>query len=117
RGDVQITPTNNLMLRQRVVRVLADPRIGAADIGKGAPERALNGLTRTQDLALLDTQSWGSRAVNEPRLQWARTTNDLEPTSCLTCPDIQRLGIKLGKNSALPNGYAETRWQVSDTLT
>jgi hypothetical protein len=117
RADVQIASSNNLMFRQRVVRVAADPRIGAADIGKGAPERALNGLTRTQDLALLDTQSWGFRAVNEARLQWARTTNDLEPTSCLTCPDIQRPGIKLGKNSALPNGYAETRWQVSDTLT
>jgi hypothetical protein len=117
RADVRIDPSNNLMLRQRVVRVLADPRFGQADVGKGAPERAIDGLTGTQDLALLDTQTWGSRALNEARFQWARNTNDLEPTSCLTCPDIQRPGIKLGKNSSVPNGYAETRWQVSDMLT
>jgi hypothetical protein len=116
RADVRIDPSNNLMLRQRVFRVNGR-RIGAADVGRGAPERVIDSRASTQDVALLDTQTWGSRALNEARFQWARTTYDNEPTSCLTCPDIQRPDIKLGTNSAVPNGYAGLRWQGSDTLT
>jgi hypothetical protein len=117
RGDVQIVPSNGLMLRYRLVRAVADPRIGAADVGVGAPERAINGLTRTQDIALRDTQSWGSRELNELRFQWAPVSNDLQPTSCPVCPNIDRRSIKLGKNPAVPNGFTETRWQMADTMT
>jgi hypothetical protein len=61
---------------------------------------------------------FGSRALNEIRMQIAHRTTDVDVDGyCAGCITENRPGILLGKSDVAPEQGTERRWQFADTVT
>lgn len=118
RSDANVTRSNTLTARYRLDDTAIDNRFGPMDLGRSAPERAMHGVERAQDVAVLDTHVFSVRALNEFRFQFARRHSGQEPYErCARCPAEERPSISLGKNPGIPNDRTEGRWQAMDAFT
>ncbi|HEV3216993.1 MAG TPA: carboxypeptidase regulatory-like domain-containing protein [Vicinamibacterales bacterium] len=126
RSDLTLSPPSVLTVRYRLEQPTMNNFFGAADIGKGAPERGLDVTGRKYDLAVLHNFANGPSSLNEFRFQFARSYFDRVSKVCpggrplpplIGCWDEQRPGITLGKLSNAPSGTTENRWQFADSFT
>jgi carboxypeptidase family protein/TonB-dependent receptor-like protein len=126
RSDLTLSPPSVLTVRYRLEQPTMNNFFGAADIGKGAPERGLDVTGRKYDLAVLHNFANGPSSLNEFRFQFARSYFDRVSKVCpggrplpplIGCWDEQRPGITLGKLSNAPSGATENRWQFADSFT
>jgi hypothetical protein len=121
RSDMTLSPSSTLTARYRLqhgssTNAFAPGGGSVTDVGKGAPERAFDGRSGAQDLALSHNLVRGS-SLNEFRFQFATWSFDRWSTACPGCWDEERPGLTLGKLSSIPNGVTEHRWQFADSLT
>src|SRR5262249_20643997 len=113
RVDLNVHGSSTLGVRYRLDRLSLKGRMGVGDMNFGTPSRGHDSLRQDDDVALVSTQVLGRGLLNEARAQMARFYIDWDPTGyCAGCPSIEYQHLLLGKNSAIPNRRAETRWQV-----
>jgi hypothetical protein len=118
RSDTNVTRSNTLTARYRLDGTAIENRFGPTDLGRSAPERAMHGVDRAQDAAVLDNHVFSVRVLNEFRFQFARRHSDQGPYErCARCPAEERPSISLGKNPGIPNDRMEDRWQAMDAFT
>jgi len=95
RIDYQLTPTNTLSARYQYYRdTWQNDGVG----GQVLPEAGYNSLETEHTVQIIDTQTLGSKGVNETRFQYLRDNTTLTPLS--TAVGINVLGAFTGGGSS-----------------
>jgi hypothetical protein len=115
RADVNLRTSNVLTLR--VTDQLVTSNDNQREVQSTAERgRSLDNHTRT--VAVLDSQVLGSSAVNEIRLQGARSNFETDVNGfCPGCAALNYQGIRLGKPANAPQVFVGERVEAADVLT
>ena len=104
RIDYQVTATNTLSARYQYYRdTLQNGGVG----GLALPEAGYNSLSTEHTVQVIDTQTLGTKAVNETRFQYLRENNSQTPLSTKVGIDVSGTFVGGGSGQGVQTGHED----------
>src|SRR5262245_16428077 len=114
--DHHLDPMHTLSMRYNFLDSSTDNFLGGGGRASPTSSTARDNLTKDQALVANLVSVFSSRVVNEARFQFARRTFDFSAVYNEPSLDISNF-IIMGKSTSDVDYYAESRYQIADSLT